>query len=83
MGIIEEIADTWSSKTHGGFWSRFVYVCLCVYLYATNTNEMSRSVGLIGACAFLFVETRSYDGRTFVGEEEVCNGTYDLGSICV
>ena len=41
MGIIEEIAHTWSLKTHGGFWSRFVYVCLCVYLYATNTNEMS------------------------------------------
>ena len=63
MGVIEEIADTWSLKTHGGFWSRFVYVCLCVYLYATNTNAMSRSVGLIGACAVLFVET----GFTTIG----------------
>ena len=34
-----------------------MYVFFCVYLYVTYTNEMSRSVGLIGASGFIFFET--------------------------
>ena len=58
----------------------FVFVCVLV------RNEHERDVEVGGFDRGVRVPVRGdrvYDDRTFVGEEEVCNGTYDLGSICV
>ena len=61
MGVIEEISNHWDLSNNVRGFSiitiRLLYIAIVIYLYVTLTNEITRSIGFLGAFGFVFFET--------------------------